>query len=79
MTIEQARTLSTGNTVTHSGIWAYRIGRAEVFTVINSDADCIRVSNPRGYVSRYPWRGCSEFVTRDFFGACRVVAREVTA
>lgn len=70
MTIDAAKLLKTGDTLAHSGVWAYRIADPSTFTVVTTDEACIRVSNQRGYVSRYQWSGCSEFCTRDFFAAC---------
>jgi hypothetical protein len=70
MTIESARLLKPGDKLAHSGVWAYRIGNPETFTILELDDTHIRVSNQRGYVSRYQWVGCGAFVTRDFFSAC---------
>jgi hypothetical protein len=70
MTMETARTLKPGDKLTHNGNWAYRVGKPQTFTVLESTDTYIRVSNQSGFVSMYQWNGCSEFVTRDFFDSC---------
>lgn len=71
MTIDEAKLLTPGDKVRHSGVWAYRIGPPKVFEVLSNTDSQIRVSD-RGFVSLYQWSGCSTFVTNEFFAACRI-------
>jgi hypothetical protein len=71
MKLTDAKELKPGDVLLHSGTWAHRVGPARKYTVLESNAQHLRVTDSRGYVSLYTF-GCAAFIAEDFLAACKL-------